>query len=363
MSASQYPIRDITSAPARLVENQQYQLGCFDSPIREANLLDIPSAIPFVPRWLKNLHLREWQAFQIKNGDYFVMIAVYNAKKMALVHFIVYNFKTKEKVKYEKQLNLFSSIVVPNSLYDSHCYYHGGDISIDIHHDLASKKMDISVKIQNFPGGLPDLEAEFHGIHDVERYKPMVVCNPFSHDSVMFSHKCLMPGSGSMRIAKPSGSDAFTTVDFPSESTQIIIDDHKGFYPYVTRYDWVTALGKDEQSGKLIGFNLTNNQVVQQDKYNENCLWFDGELHPLPPIRVTRPDGYKGVWFVQDEHDMVRLEFEPVTHTSVNLNLIVACSKYEGPYGVFRGYVRKRDGEKVVVDGMVGMGEDFYLRI
>jgi hypothetical protein len=280
---------------------------------------------------------------------------------MSLVHFIVYNYKTKQKMKYEKQLGLFSSMVVPNTLYQSRCYYHGDDISINIDHDLTSRRLDMKIKIRNFPGGLPDVDAEFRGVHDVNRYKPMVVCNPFSEDSVMFSHKCLMPGSGKMTIFTNSSDPE--VINFADDKTEIIIDDHKGYYPYITRYDWVTALGRELSSGKLIGFNLTNNQVIEQEKYNENCLWYDGELHPLPPITMVRPEGHTGVWIVKDQYDMVNLEFQPVTHTTVHLNYIVAYSKYEGPYGFFKGYLRKKSGDKVSVDGLIGMGEDFYLRL
>ena len=183
----------------------------------------------------------------------------------------------------------------------------------------------------------------------------MVVCNPFNADSVMYSHKCLMPVEGHLQLG--GGED----IIFDLNNSQLIIDDHKGYYPYVTTYDWVTGLGQTSE-GILIGFNLTNNQVIKQEKYNENCLWLNGQLHPLPPISITRPDGYKGIWTIVDKYDMVNLQFTPVVHTSVNLNYLVICSKYEGPYGYYSGYLRKASGEKVMIDKMFVMGEDFYLR-
>jgi hypothetical protein len=112
----------------------------------------------------------------------------------------------------------------------------------------------------------------------------------------------------------------------------------------------------------MIGFNLTHNQVLNQNKYNENCLWLDGVLHPLPPICILRPDGCSGIWHVRDAHDMVSLDFTPVTHTSVNVNYGVIASAYEGPYGTYSGYLRTASGDKVLIDNMFGMGEDFYLR-
>ncbi len=348
-----YSARKISNAPENLVVDGEYQLGCFDSPVKHANLLDIHSSNNFMcSRICKSFGLREWQAFQIRNLDTFVMIAIYNAKKISLVQFIVYNLKTKRKVKYEKKV-LGWELSIPDTLYDSSASYCSNNFSILVKHDLNTNKLEIDVNICGFED-LPNVKANFKGFHDTSRYTPMVVCNPFSADSAMYSHKCLMPAEGSLVIGEER-------VSFDRAASQLIIDDHKGYYPYVTVYDWVTGLGVTADQ-RLIGFNLTRNQVVEQDMYNENCLWLDGVLHPLPPVKIRRPDGYKGTWYVTDEHDMVKLEFTPVTHTSVNLNYLVIASKYEGPYGYYSGYLRTADGGKVVIDNLFGMGEDFYLR-
>lgn len=325
---SQYVARDITAAPLKLVVDGEYQLGCFNTPVQQANLLDVKSTGAFpVPRALKFIQLREWQAFQIKNEDYFVMIAIYNAKKISLVQFIVYNLKTKAKVKYEKKCMSWN-LSVPDTLYNSSASYTSDDFNIKVEHDLNTHKLDIDVRIEGFEG-LPFVEAKFSAVHDTERYQPMVVCNPFSSEAVMYSHKCLMPVQGSLTLGAQ-------VISFPHSESQLIIDDHKGYYPYVTTYDWVTGLGTTPDH-KLIGFNLTNNQVIEQEKYNENCLWLDGQLYPLPPITISRPNGHTDTWHITDAHDMVQLEFTPVTHTSVRVNYFVICSEYEGPYGYYSG--------------------------
>ena len=69
--------------------------------------------------------------------------------------------------------------------------------------------------------------------------------------------------------------------------------------PTSMRYDWVTGFGLD-QKGRRAGFNLTDNQVRDQVKYNENCLWLNNKIWPLPPVKVTRPQGSGGEWIVQD---------------------------------------------------------------
>ncbi|MBX7181548.1 MAG: DUF2804 domain-containing protein [Bacteroidia bacterium] len=349
-----YIPRTITQAPSRLVEQGKYQLGCFNTPVKEANLLDYPN--PYVlplPNFLKSLQLREWQAFQIMGKGYFIMVAIYNAKKVSLAQFIVYDIQGNKKTKYEKKVASWD-LTVPSSLYgNTIASYSSNNFNLEACHDLDSNKLKLKASIRGFRG-MPNVEAEFHGYHSVSEYTPMVVCNPFSAGRVMYSHKCLMPMKGYLKMDDWS-------LDFQEENSQLILDDHKGYYPYPTEYDWVTGMGRTEEN-QLIGFNLTNNQVIEQDKYNENCLWFNGELHPLPPIQVSRPEGVKGEWKITDEFDWVNLVFKPVIHTSVNLNLILLKSKYEGPYGFFTGYLRKSNGEKVVIKDLFGMGEDFYLR-
>ena len=243
---------------------------------------------------------------------------------------------------------------VPNSLFDTKAGYKSKNFTIAVHHDIENKKLSIAVEIKDFQD-LPDVKAHFVAQHDTEKYRPTVVCLPFSAKRAMYSHKCLMPMSGQVNINN-------NKICFDVKSSHLILDDHKGYYPFPTRYDWVTSFGYNEKN-QLFGLNLTDNQVVKQELYNENCLWLDGELHLLPPIKVKRPDGIKGNWLIRDEFDMVDLVFTPEVHTSVNINLLIFKSKYEGPYGWLNGYVRKADGEKVLIENMFAMGEDFYLRI
>ena len=75
------------------------------------------------------------------------------------------------------------------------------------------------------------------------------------------------------------------------------------------QYDWVTALGNSEQGG-LLGFNLTDNQIQDSERFNENCLWQNAKMIPLPPIKVTRPKGVQQPWQIQDRYGSVDLMFD-----------------------------------------------------
>jgi len=171
----------------------------------------------------------------------------------------------------------------------------------------------------------------------------------------MYSTKALMPASGSLKAG-----DLVHSFD-PSMAIGIF-DDHKGYYPYNLHYDWVTGFGFDRK-GRKVGFNLTDNQVENQTKYNENRLWLDDEIHPLAPVKITRPFGRTSPWNIQDTEGMVDLVFTPEVSHDIALNLGLAEVDYAGPFGRFEGRLRSPSGELIVASGLYGMGEDKRMRI
>lgn len=328
-----------------------YQLGRYTQAFERANMLD--ARMPYVPRFLQKLRLREWQAFQITNDRFFAMIALYNAKKFGLVQFILYDIQKNEKLRYERQV-LPSSLTLPDSLYKQGAGYRSKGFHLQTYCDLERGRIEIKASIDGV-GKMPPLLAHFIGYCPTDKIQPIAVCLPFDDLRAMYSYKCLMPVQGQVQIDDQRHY-------FSSHTSAMIIDDHKGYYPSPTHYDWATGMGYDEQNN-LIGFNLTDNQARQPHLYNENCLWYKGITHLLPPVKMNQPNGSENEWLISDEQGKVNLSFSPVAHTYFNKNLLFMRSKYHSPYGYFNGYLTNKDGERVPIQKLFGVCEDFYLKI
>ena len=242
---------------------------------------------------------------------------------------------------------------IPNGLYKTKASYHSSNCTMIVEHDLEKNSLLIDVDIAKSKKN-PSIKAHLRGIHDVEKYTPIVVCMPFSEHRGMYSHKCLMPLEGEIFLDEER-------IRLQRGDSSLVIDDHKGYYPYVTKYDWVTAAGFDKL-GRRIGFNFTDNQIQNKEKYNENGVWVDGRLNYLPPIKIERPDGYQKTWIIKDQNESIYLTFTPVEHHAVSLNLLILKSKYQGPYGYFNGYIQPKGQPRILIENLFGMGEDFYLR-
>ena len=344
-------IREILPPPEKLVTNGICNMGTFNGPIACTNPLDAERPLGFkAPRPLNYLRLKEWIALQITNDEWFICLAVYNSKSLGIAIVMAYNKIENRMYRYEKKVP-FWQLQVPSGLMDAHCCYHSTNFSIDIHPKLAKGIIDAEIKIQGFEK-LPDLYATFTGFHTTE---PIVIVQPFGKNRPLYSHKALMPLAGYLTW---NGKNSV----FHREESAMILDDHKGYYPYEMEYDWVTAMGYDAEE-RLIGFNLTHNQIQNPSRFNENCLWLDGRMHPLPAVTVKRPKGVEKPWLIKDTHGMVNLKFTPLKDVAVLLNFGVAATRYHGPTGSFEGTISLPETKPVSFDGFIGMGEKKYIRM
>src|SRR5690606_2486000 len=215
-----------------------------------------PWALP-VPRPLRALRLKEWQAFQLGNPRYFIVVALFNAKLLALAQVKIYDREQRRKYLFEHKLPGWA-LRAPRNLLDSQMSWSGTGASIRFVNNLAADRIDISFDIAerpDMPGLSGTVTADAHGC------EPEFVSIPFADNRGMYSHKGCLALTGELRL----GDQAIV---FTRADSLLLMDDHKGYYPAVMRWDWVTGGGFDDR-GRRIGFNLTRNDSIDPVNYNE----------------------------------------------------------------------------------------------
>jgi hypothetical protein len=151
-------------------------------------------------------------------------------------------------------------------------------------------------------------------------------------------------------------------ISLEPEKTSGIFCDFKGFYPYRMHAAWCAGTGFDP-SGRRFGFHIAENQARESYKNNENALWIDGALTPLPPVKITLPGGVDKEWVIQDMEGMVDLVFTPQEQVRYSTNFIITRTEYDSPIGQFNGAVVNAQGEKIPVKNIWGTCEKVYLRV
>lgn len=354
MSADRY-VPTLEPAPAALAEHGRYRFGTYDGPIALINPLDATDRTGWpvrLERIVRNLRMKEWEAFQLGNDDWFVLGAVYNAKLVGLLQVIAVHKDSGRIHRWEQRVPA-TKVSVARGLDRTRSHGEVGGFAVTVGNEVTEGRLTVDARHRG-SGVVPALE-----LHGVGRCSPgdaahLVVCHPFSDRRALYSDKCMMPFAGSMRI----GTE---TIELDPETSFMILDDHHGEYPSPQRYDWVTGIRRTEGGG-LEGFNLTANQVRDPATYNENALWIDNTVHRLPAVRVDRPEGVHGTWRIVDTDGQVDVEFTPTVRSEMHVGPRRILAEYYAPYGRFRGRITTGEGRSLDLEGFFGVGEQKFIR-
>lgn len=349
MIMSQTPL-GLDATPAALVIGGRFQFGTFGQAIANVNPLD---AVAPATRWWHALRLKEWQAFQVMDADVFIVGAVYATKLVDLLQIAVVEKQAGRMRKWQRKVPP-GRLRIAQGLDGTASAGATAGLAVRFVNDIPRGQLGIDAR--GTPGqDLPALALQLEGQCPAGRAAHLVICHPFSQTRALYSHKCIMPGSGTLRIGEQVHG-------FDRDETALILDDHKGFYPSPMAYDWLTAARRDA-AGDVVGFNLTANQVQDPERYNENALWIGATLERLPAVRFERPQGVYGTWLIRDREGRVDVRFTPTVRNEVHVGPGRILAEYYGPFGWVEGTLTRASGAAVTLDGLFGMGEQKRIRL
>lgn len=324
----------MTKAPKELVTNGIANYGSYHEFIKNINLLDRKTE-HFIPRVLKNFRLKEWEAIQLFNDDFFIISALLNAKSLGIMQTIMIDRKTNSKhVIHKKTYHRF--IKVGQGLYDSQTSFNNGENSVCFHNDAKQKVFSIDI----------DHQAKGISCHGTGMLRglPLSIYYPFENDNSLYTCKMAMPFYGNVSI----GNDVIN-----ADNSVLIIDDHKGFYPYHMKYQWATSA--TTVNGNVIAFNFTSNDLKDVDIHNENVVWYGKDIHHFGSVSIT-PKGDH--WTVCDKEHRINLTFTPEYQYDFEKSVGPIKADYHSPIGYFNGMVKLSNNEILEVVNWYGMAED-----
>lgn len=336
--------------PEKLVENGKANFGTFDKPFKTMNFLDCERPIgPNVPNAFNKFRLTLWEAFEIMLDEGTLVSAVYNLGAVGFSIFVFHDKRTKKTYSWVNPTTGSKSKVAP-TLINSTTELMTSNSYLILDNQFQDGKCHGRGKSRNKKSG----EIEFD-LKITSLAPPAVGVMPMGDNKPLYSQKEFFKAEGFLKL----NGETFKT----NENSTAIVDDHRGFYSYKMYYHWLTTMGRTTINGeeKYLGFNLTRNQTLSQDDYNENVLWLENYSCPLPPVHFTHITSKK--WTVKDEYGMVDLEFDIDDDFQMQVHLGLIDIDYSLPFGKIKGYVKDVEGNKYVLDGMSGIGEDRSQKI
>lgn len=346
--------RRAVSTPKSLVNaDGTCVFGTFDREFEDLDLVRAKKPT-HAPQAANRLKLTLWEAAEVHLKHGVLLAVVCDMGIFGKTLNIFYDKRTKKVYAWDTNLKSRDTIIAPNL----------------IHGRVSEARTGVShvLYINHFEKGQCRLKGYHQDKENSIKYhfsltrisRPSVVSIPFGENRPLYSQKDFFKAEGSLTI---NGEEMVC-----DENSTAVVDDHRGYYPRRTHYDWVTTMGRPEISGeeKFFAFNLTRNQSLDQEKYNENLIWFEDRTSLLPPVTFTRSPETKDFkdhakWLIRDEHDMVNIDFDVYGINPMIMHAAIVNIDYYVAFGVLNGYVRDEDGNKYILDGMMGMGEDKTL--
>ncbi|NLL63729.1 MAG: DUF2804 family protein [Ruminococcaceae bacterium] len=329
-------------------ENGKAIFGTFKTEFPNMNFLDIHKQ-SILPDFTNKLRYTSWEALEMNFDDILFLTAVCNMGTFGTSLTIIYDKKEK-KCHACQAFMLPSQAIISKNLLDGAITESKSFLNkVKFVNDFGNGKAFVSGRTLK-PGCIFKYDVKLTRVS-----QPSIVMIPFGKNKPLYSQKDLFKVDGYVKFnGKKYKAKKYTTA---------IIDDHRGYYPYKSHYDWVTTMGTNTVNGKkqFFGFNLTRNQSINQDDYNENLIWFEGASSRLTPVKFVHEE--ENLWHIIDEHGMVDVYFEIGDRHHMKLNLGFIYEDYHITFGEIRGFVMDEDGNKYILDGMCGIGEDKTLRI
>ncbi|MFC1474569.1 DUF2804 domain-containing protein [bacterium] len=337
-------------APESLVCGGRVNFGNFDAPPSKMNMLDaeIFGAGVLNPKWLKKLRLKQWQFYMVVHPECTFGFLVIDLAFVASSFIYVFDRKTGDFSEHSR-IKMDKNFSIAESLLDGRCWFKDKKYSIDIRNNLNEGYHHISLDIGTSRKE-PSMKAEFRMMQTPDYVRPLVVSLPVGENRGMYSHKVICPAEGSFSLGKR---------EFKLDPARdvCILDEHKAFYPRHTYWKWAT-FGFVGDDGKIVGMNMTDNLIKDQENWNENAIWSGGEITLLGPAKfyfdmedIMKP------WKIRDTEGKVELVFSPQGAKVDKTNALILKMHYLQPFGLFNGFLTDAAGKKIEIADRFGITE------
>ena len=346
--------REILAPRTSPIENGNPIIGTWNRAFEKVDLLEIRKPYSYLlPRWARDSRIKECQFFSAQNGEFLLEAIFSNLKLYRMAQVLFYDKKDGKKFVFKK-IKPGTGWQLPLSLANSSVDSHSSGFFFRIHSwlDADTVKLDINIEANR---KRPSLTAHLAYNVSSQDVTPIAVSLSMAERRILYAYKALAPVRGDMIIGGQR-------ISLKQDACSGFFCDYKGFYPYHMQTTICSASGFDE-GNRRFGFHIAENQTRETNKNNENALWVNGKLTPLPPVLITTQNGSDSDWVIQDVEGMVDLKFTPKEQNKSGMSLIFTNAEFNAPLGYFNGMLLTSEGERIQIKNLFGMGEKLNLRV
>jgi hypothetical protein len=330
----------------RLVEDGVRRYGRFAARPARVNPLDEFSGLA---RRLRRLRLKEWAGFTLIHPDCYSSLIMQDANYLASSE--IYAYERGAGTLYQHAANApGGSLALPADLMESRCVFRrrGYELEYDFSRSRGRHGLHFTMAATS---SAPAFQGELE--LDADGASPPLSVSARIPGGRMYTHKAIFPAEGTLRIGDEK-------INFDRNRDLAILDEHKSFFPYQTRWLWGTFAQHAGQG--LIGANFAARPATPGEE-EESCIWSRDACEPLADVAFDRsaPDPLAS-WHVSSHDGRLDVTFEPEGRKQVRHQLGAVAIDYFQLFGQYRGSLRGA-AQNYPIEGVHGVCESMQARL
>ena len=353
--------RELLDAPEKLVFEGKPVFGTFKS---HPNRIDIrgvkkPYGILPMPTFITNFRIKSRLSFSFTLGDYFGDIEFFDAKIFGYVDVCFWNKNTKQKFSYRSIIGTGRRFIPHEIEFPAAIISYKKSRYIRISWDRKHDKLSVIFNLHGDsvrPSANAALIAHFSDPMTTE-ITTNVPSPTLRRCSASYMTSLKLHGAITL---VPKSEKPVTMQDSEGLS---LFNMNRTFMKFRTHGEILTTIGFIND--KPISFKVfTGSQdSIDSNKYNDNVLFYNGTVTPLPPIKITHPFGLMEKWIIQDTENMVDLTFTPLSDCTHTISAFFIRTQYHNIYGTFEGALLTSSGEKISIHSLQGISKRYLIRL
>lgn len=351
--------RQMIAPPEKLVHHGKPVFGTFDGIPASLDIRGVyrPFGVLPLPTFITDLRIRSSLVYIFNTDEYIGVVSFLDLKIVGHGEVLFWNKKTGRKYVYHTVTGPRRRLISKNT-HQGGCISFGHRRYIRIGWDRDKQVMSFVCNLKG-DSAQPDVAA--------------VLKSDFAHDSFR-ALSAVLPAP-TMRRCKAVWTMTVPltgSISFHAKNQQPISNHLQGcvLFKSVRSYNKLRTRSREvwgvgQVGEKSVAFSISSSSLdaVNPDTYNENVLFVDGELTPLPPVKITFPFGIKGKWIIQDTENMVDLSFTPISDYSRTVSLMILRAQKHIMYGTFEGMLKMKDGREIPLKDFSGMVRKQLMRL
>jgi hypothetical protein len=320
-------------------------LGIYRGTLRRVNLERWASP------WQRALRFKRWQYVVVASEELIAGAAVASLGYVGLCFVVAWDRVRKLWYEGEALTPLAAGIRIHGDPGNSRLEYAGrrGCVSMA----TASGITRVTARVETATG---PVEADWTIRSGPEVVEPLTCVTRLVPSGLNVTHKAAgLPVEGTIRL---SGTEHAIAPD----RAVALLDWTHGFPAYRTSWRWAMGAGR-APDGRAVGFNACAGYTDADAGLTENCVWCDGRLRRIGPVRFVVPRAATGEkWRIRSEDGSLDLAFEPEAVRAADENFLVVASRYRQPVGRFSGWLPVGPAGRMEVWSITGVAEDHAAR-